>query len=81
MNALLLFILTMFTGLCVAHVIGRILPRKPGSQASRLERAVEPRQVRAEIAYDNLLNFDEEFTGWKVQRYTNEEYKRMRAER
>ena len=76
------FVLALFAGLCVAHVIGRLLPHKSGPQAGRIQRAVEPRRVQAEESYANLFGLgDETFTGWKVQRYTNEEYKQMRAKR
>ena len=76
-----LFILTMIASLGVAHATSRKL--KPhtelGHKPNPVQRIAEPRQVKAVEAYTDVLEFDEEFTGWKVQRFAHEDYELMRA--
>jgi hypothetical protein len=74
-----LFVILLIVGLCVCHALGRtVLHRKPGPAANPVRRIVEPRQVAAEENYAKLFEFDEEFTGWKVQRYTDKQYEQKR---
>ena len=72
-----LFIILMFASLCVAHVIGRLIPHRPA------KREVEQVQrVLAEDAYSSLLDMgsNEDDPEWKpkFQVYTPEEYREMR---
>jgi hypothetical protein len=67
----MLLIIFLVVGLGLCHLIGRKLLPKSKSQAM------------AEVAWSNLLdlNLDEDkWDGWVVHRYTNEEYKQVRAD-
>ena len=74
-----LFIILMFVGLCVAHVIGRLIPHRPARHEVK-----QVRHILAEDAYSSLfdLGSDELDPNWKPQYqvWAMDEYRKMRNE-
>ena len=72
-----LFIILMFAGLCVAHVIGRLIPHRPTRRETK-----QVQRVLAEDAYSSLLDLgsDEDIPNWtpQYQVWAMDEYRKMR---